>query len=208
MRLDVDVSVALRVCSEVLRKLPYAASSAITRVAKEAVDAGQKEILADFTIRKKFLVNRIRVLQYSTPSTLTAIVGIDTQVQGSPLLLGFFEEGGTKEPIGTGLAIPITGTDVRPSFQSLIPATFKYQNLQLIDDKGKHGTFTVPGIGVFERVAPGNSPDATKLIYLFENSAPLKKHMNLIAAFRAVVEERFATIFHEEFLKEIGKIHN
>lgn len=208
MRLEVDVEVALRIASEVTRKFPFAASNAITRVAKEAVEAGKAEIAADFTIRKKFVIDRVQVLEYSKPSTLTAVIGINTKVQGSPLLLGFFEDGGEKLPsFGSGIAVPITGTDVRPSFQALIKPTWKFPALQIgPDHRGKHKTFIVPGVGVFERVRPGRDPDATKLIYLFEKSAPLGKHMNLRAAFIEKVNSRFPTIFREEYLKEIGKI--
>src|SRR6266404_4711912 len=44
---DIDTEQVIRLTAAVLRQLPYAANNAITRTAKEAVDAGQKEVAAD-----------------------------------------------------------------------------------------------------------------------------------------------------------------
>lgn len=206
VRTEIDISVVLKVFATVLKKISFATNNALTRVAKEMRDEGQKEIAADFTIRKRFILTRLKILQYSKVSDLTAIVGIDAKVQGSPLLLGMFEEGGTKEPAhGSELAVPITGSPARPSFQDQVPTALRYSRLQFVAGKGKKKTFIVPGVGIFERIAPGNSPDATVLIYKFESSAPLKKHMNLIAVMVEVVNARFNVIFWEEFDKEITK---
>jgi len=79
-----------------------------------SLTAGQKEVAADLQIRKKFILNRIKILQYSKVGNLTAIIGIDNKVQGAPLILSFLEEGGTKEPTaGPDIAIPLTGEAAR-----------------------------------------------------------------------------------------------
>ena len=67
MKIDVEIDTdqVVKLVSNVLRQLPYATNSAITRTAKEAVDAGRKEVAADLQLRKKFVLNRIRILQYS-----------------------------------------------------------------------------------------------------------------------------------------------
>jgi hypothetical protein len=206
IKVDVDMQEVVKLTATVLRQLPYAANNAITRTAKEAVDAGQKEITADLQIRKKFILNRIKILQYSKVGNLTAIIGIDPNVQGAPLILGFLEEGGTKEPIkGPDIAIPLTGEAPRPSFPDPVQTSLRYTNLRFDNRKGRKRTFLIPGIGIFQRVAAGDSPDATVLIYSFQPSAKLPQHIHLRNAMLQVIEQRFAPIFTEEFTKEILK---
>jgi hypothetical protein len=205
---EVDISLALKVTAQAIRKLPYATNNALTAVAKEMVTAGQAEIQEKFTIRKSFILKRLRILQYSRVSDLTTIVGINSEVQGSPLLLGYFEEGGEKEPsFGSGIAVPITGSPARSSFSDIVKSALQYTKLQLTDYgsaiEGKQQTYVVPGVGVFQRVAPGNGPDATVLLYAFENSAPLKKHMSLIEVMTEVVNERFNPIFWTQYEIEV-----
>jgi hypothetical protein len=209
----IDISQALKVFAHVTKKLSYAVNNSLTRVAKEAVAEGQREIAADFTIRKRFILTRVKILQYSTRSNLTTVVGIDANVQGSPLLLGFFEEGGTKQPEhGSEIAVPITGSFARPSFPNPIKSALKYTNLHIEGGKGRQRTYVVPGVGIFERInVPGprekgaRKPSQTVLIYKFESSAPLKKHMSLIAVMSKVVADRFLAIFLEEFDKEVTR---
>jgi len=200
----VDVESVVKLTAAVLRQLPFATNNALTRTAKEAVDAGRKELQRDVTVRKQFIVNRIRILQYSKVGNLTAIVGLDAKVQGTPLLLGFLEEGGEKtSSSGVGIAIPLTGEAARPTFQQSVPTGFRYKNLKFIGREGKKKTYIVPDVGVFQRIAPGDSPDATVLIYSFKPSAPLPIHTHIREAMIAVIRERFGAIFNDEFTKEV-----
>lgn len=206
IKVDVDVSGFVKLTSAVLRQLPYAANNAITRTAKEAVDAAQKEVAADLQLRKKFILNRIRILQYSKVGNLTAIIGVDTKVQGAPLLLGFLEEGGTKEATrGPEIAIPLTGEAPRPSFPESVATALRYTNLRFQDRKGRKKTFLIPNVGIFQRVAAGNSPDSTVLIYSFKPSAKIAPHTRIREAMVKVIGERFDAIFTEEFTKEVLK---
>jgi hypothetical protein len=206
IKVDIDMDQVVKLTATVLRQLPYAANNAITRTAKEAVDAGQKEIAADLQIRKRFILNRIKILQYSKVGNLTAIIGIDNKVQGAPLLLGFLEEGGTKEPTrGPDIAIPLTGEAARPTFSSAVTTALRYTNLRFDNRKGRKKTFLIPNVGIFQRIAAGNSPDATVLIYSFQPSAKLPQHIHLRAAMVKVIGQRFNAIFSEEFTKEILK---
>jgi hypothetical protein len=204
IKVEIDSSQVVKLTDAVLRQLPYATNNAITRTAKEAVDAGQKEIAADLQLRKGFILNRIRILQYSRVGNLTAVIGVDERVQGAPLILGFLEEGGTKEPIhGPSLAIPLTGEAPRPTFPDPVKTSLRYKNLRFQDRKGRSKTFLIPGVGIFQRVAAGDSPDATVLIYSFKPSAKLAPHIKLREAMLQVIGERFSPIFSEEFTKEI-----
>jgi len=206
IKADVDVSQVVKLTSTVLRQLPYAANNAITRTAKEAVDAGQKEVAADLQLRKKFILNRIRILQWSKVGNLIAIIGVDTKVQGAPLLLGFLEEGGTKEPTrGPEIAIPLTGEAPRPSFPESVATSLRYTNLRFQNRKGRKKTFLIPGVGIFQRVAAGDSPDSTVLIYSFKPSAKIAPLTRIREAMLKVIVERFDAIFTEEFTKEVLK---
>jgi hypothetical protein len=208
MKIDVqiDSSQVVKLAAAVLRQLPYATNNAITRTAKEAVDAGRNALRSEVTVRKQFILNRIRILQYSKVGNLTAIIGVNANVQGAPLLLGFLEEGGEKTPsAGSGIAIPLTGEAARPSFPQSVPTSFRYKNLHFIGNKGRQRTYIVPGVGVFQRIAPGRDPSATVLIYSFKPSAVLPVHTHIREAMIDLIHSRFATIFTEEFTKEILK---
>lgn len=204
IKVSVDIDSVVKLTAAVIRQLPYAANNAIARTAKEAVSAGKQELQRDLTIRKQFILNRIRILQYSKVNNLTAIIGVDTRVQGAPLLLGFLEEGGTKTPRdGAGIAIPLTGEAARSTFAKSVPTGYRYTNLNFIGRQGKKKTFIVPNVGVFQRIAPGDDPAATVEIYSFKPSAPLPVHVHLRDAMIAVIGARFSAIFSEEFTKEV-----
>jgi len=206
IRIDIDAEAVVKLTANVLRQLPYATNSAITRTAKEAVDAGRKELATDLQVRKKFILGRVKILQYSKVGNLTAIIGIDNKVQGAPLILSFLEEGGTKEPTrGSEIAIPLTGEAPRPSFPDPVVTSLRYTNLRFDNRKGRKKTFLIPNVGIFQRVAAGDSPDATVLIYSFKPSAKLPQHLQLRNAMLKVIGERFGPIFSEEFTKEILK---
>jgi len=208
MRIDVDVDTdkVVALTAAVLKSLPYATNNAITRTAKEAVDAGQKEAGQDLVLRTTFVRNKIKVLQYSRANNLTAVIGVDTsKTQGSPLILGFLEDGGEKTPLhGPEIAVPLSGELARPSFISKVPTSLRYPNLRInADRQGRGKTFVIPNVGVFKRVGVGDDPSATVLIYAFKASAQIPKRLQLREAFLKVIGERFAPIFTEEFVKEI-----
>jgi hypothetical protein len=225
IKIDIDTSSVVRLTEEVLRQLPYAANNAITRTAQEAVAAAQANAAAHLEIRKNFLLRRIRILHYSRVANLTAAIGVDENVQGSPLILGFLEEGQSGEKKGStggGLAVPLTGSPARPSFPSKVTPKLLYKKLDMqkhttsggaIQWKGKQRTFAIPGVGIFERVGRrkprsrrgrgASSQSTTVMIYRFKPSAHLGPHVELRAAMLRVISERFAPIFTAEFEKEI-----
>lgn len=219
IKVDVDSRELVRLTSEVLRQLPYATNAAITRTAKEAVAAAQAEARERLEIRKAFIPKRIRILSYSRANNLTAVIGVDKNVQGSPLILGFLESGQSGEKTGShgdGVAIPLTGSPARPSFPQSVPASMRYTNLQIRNRKGKRHTYVVAGVGVFERIGAGGrkwdraskklitvDQSETVEIYSFKPHVPLPAHVQLREAMLQVISRRFAEIFTEEFAKEI-----
>lgn len=207
IKLDIDISQVVKLTEKVIRKLPYVLNDTITDTAKLVVAAEQDQLRKDFTIRNNFLTGRFRILQYSRVSNLTAIVGIDANVQGAPLLLGFFEEGGEKLPAaGPEIAIPITGEAARLTFAQSVPTALLYKNLKIgVKVQGKtaifpglQNTYLVEGVGVFQRT--GNS---SELIYSFKQSAPLHKRTHMIELAHTVIHDSFARIFNKNFVEEI-----
>jgi hypothetical protein len=212
---------AISTAANVLRQIPYATANAMTRTAKEAVDAGRQEVAAHFTVRKTWIAGRVKIIKYARTGNLTTVGGIDPRVQGAPLLLGYFEEGesGVKDPAhGSGIAIPLTSGPARPDFASPVITAFRYLNLRLTQGKGRRGTYIVPGVGVFERLAPGGrvwskskkkmvtvDSSETALVYLFRPRAPLKTRMQLKQVMERKWAERFPEIFSEEFQREVMK---
>jgi hypothetical protein len=217
MKLDIDVSQVVKLTQKVLRQLPYALNNAITETAKLVVAAGRFELRRDLTIRKDFLPNRFRVIQYSRVTNLTAVIGIDTNVAGSPLLVGFFEEGGSKTPsLGPELAVPITGQPERSDFGQNITTSLLYKNLLLQNGKGRKKTFIVPGIGVFQRIGPYGrvwnkttkrmetvNKAATQILYAFKSSAPLHQRTHVIEVSKQVISDRFDDLFNKAFIAEL-----
>ncbi|MGH9716419.1 MAG: hypothetical protein ACRD4R_06800 [Candidatus Acidiferrales bacterium] len=236
MSVKIDVKVddgdLIRLTSEMLRQAPYAANTAITRTAQEAAIAAQHEAETHLQIRKQFLLKRIRVLQYSRVGNLTAVIGVDENVKGSPLILGFLEEGqsGEKKSLsGPDVAIPLTGSPARPSFAQKVTPKLLYKRLSMerhttaggaTQWKGKQRTFVIPGVGIFQRV--GRAPkskrrdkafiaggraleesSSTVMLYRFKPSAHLGTHVRLRDAMIEVIDERFAAIFTEEFTREL-----
>lgn len=201
----INTDLAFAVAAKVLKKLPFAINNALTETGKQCVDAGRREIEKDFTIRKTFLAKRIQVLQYSRVSNLNVVVGINADVQGSPLLLGYFEEGGTRTPnLGPEIAVPLTGVEggPRPSFPDPVAPAWKYPALAISAGKGKKRTFVIPNVGVFQRIGPGK--EDIQLVYLFERSVELQKRTHLIDTFRATAYANWPANFKAAVIKEIG----
>lgn len=209
IKIDVDTNQLARLCAEALRQAPYAANNAITRTANEAAESARQEASGHLEIRKNFLLRRIRILRYPRASDLTAVIGVDTNVQGSPLILGLLEEGGEKKgSTGGGVAVPLTGSAARPSFADKVTPRLLYKRLDMqrhitargrTQWKGKQRTFVIAGIGIFQRTGP----EATSLLYRFKESARIGAHVRLREAMIAKITERFSNIFSEEFAKEL-----
>lgn len=230
MKISVDTESVVQFCAEVIRQAPYAANNALTRTAQEAATAAQHEAQSRLEIRKDFLLKRIRVLKYPRANDLTAVIGVDANVQGSPLIVGLLEEGGEKKgATGEGVAVPLTGSPARPEFAQKVTPRLLYKKLQMerhttsggfTQWKGKQRTFVIPGVGIFQRF--GRKPKTSRrgkafvangvtlqestrsvLIYKFENGVHIGVHVRLRDAMLAAIRERWNAIFTEEFAKEI-----
>jgi len=228
IKTNIDISRGLATLDLILKKLPYASNNALTRTAKELVGVERDELKSEFQIRKQFILNRVRILKYSRPNDLWTFVGIDRNVQGGPLLLTEFEDGGEKTPAhGSELAVALTGSAVRPSFSQPESPSLLYKALKITpystaggvtQFKGKRRTFVIAGIGVFQRttsrqrgtrakngISSGHGRDeALVLLYSFQPRVPLHQQMHFITTAREMVPRRFGVIWREEFAREMA----
>lgn len=232
MKISVDTESLSRFVAEVIRQAPYAANNAIARTAQEAAEAAQREARSHLQIRKDFLLKRMRVLKYPRANDLTAVIGVDENVQGSPLIIGLLEQGQSGDKTGSsgaGVAVPLTGSPARPEFAAKVTPRLLYKKLQMerhttsggfTQWKGKQRTFVIPGVGVFQRVgrkpktarrgksfasggASSHESSRSVLIYKFDDRVRLGAHVRLREAMIAKIRERWNAIFSEEFAKEI-----
>jgi hypothetical protein len=228
IKTSIDIDRGLATLDLMLKKIPYATNNALTRTAKELVDVEREELRKEFQVRKQFILKRVRIVKYSRPNDLWTRVAIDRDVQGGPLLLTEFEDGGTKTPeLGSELAIALTGGAVRPTFSQAETPSLLYKALKmtphttsggLTQFKGLRRTFVIPGVGVFQRTTSrqrsarakrgvaagkGNDPGIV-LLYRFEPSAPLHQRMHFITTARDFVHVRYPVIWREEFVREMA----
>jgi hypothetical protein len=209
---QIDISGAVDLASRILKKIPYATNTALTAVGKEIIQAEKDDLARIFQIRKQFILNRVRILQYSRANNLVMVIGIDKNVQGGPLLLTEFEEGGVKTPTaGPDIAIPITGGAARPTFAENIPRRLLYEQLKIqrmttkggkLQHKGAKRTFVIEGVGVFQRTGPGRND--MQLLYKFKTSAQLRQRMRFRAIAQAIFNERFRTLWNQAFINELN----
>jgi hypothetical protein len=226
IKTNVDISGALALTDLILKKVPYATNNALTRTAKELIDVERNELKTEFQVRKQFILNRVKIKQYSRPESLWTIVAIDKNVQGGDLLLTMFEEGGEKTSgLGSEVAVPLTGSAARPSFAQNVRPSLLYKSLNMqktatrlgkIQYKGDRRTFIIQGVGIFQRgsskkrgarsKAGSGSRDESgaTLIYSFKRGVPLRAQMHFVRTAREFVRSRFSDLWREEFVKEMA----
>lgn len=179
-----------------IKKVNQAAKAALSKTVLQVQHQERIELNRQFTIRKAaFMRNRIKIFKFpkATPDGLVAVIGINSKVRGSPLLLSQFEDGGRKSPVqGSRVAIPLTGGKARPAFRKGVPPSYRLNRLGFKPNKGgipvgKHRTFILPTkrgeYAVFQRGKGGRSLGADKDIsplYIFRNTVPLKKRMHFV----------------------------
>lgn len=99
------------------------------------------------------------------------------------VLLGLFEQGGTKQPVkGASVAVPITGEAARPAFRDPVTPALQFAALHLRkrrggnEREGAQRTFLIPGVGLFQRTARR----ATELIYAFLRAPRIKPRLGFV----------------------------
>lgn len=194
-----------------VKKMNQAAKAALSKTVLQVQHAERIELNKEFTVRKaSFMRNRVKIFKFpkATPDGLVAVIGIDSRVKGTPLLLAAFEDGGKKSPVqGSRVAIPITGGKARPAFKKSVPASMRLPRLNFQKNKGgipigAKRTFILPTkkgeYAVFQRGPGGRSLGADKNmspLYIFRNNVPLKKRMQFAKIATDLASEQLPKLF-------------
>ena len=204
------------------KKIWQAGKRSLSETTLQVQKAERIEINREFTVRKaSFNRNRVKIFKFPKASIdgMKAIIGIDSKVRGSPLLLQVFEEGGQKLPVeGSRVAIPLTGAKARPSFRQGVAPSLRLDRLALhsrLSDRkviGDKRTFILPTkrgeYALFQRGpggrATGDDPNMSPL-YIFRNRVSLKKRLKFLAVATALAEEQLPKLFNRYLLLYIKK---
>jgi len=192
----VDAAAALFMLKQGEKRIPYLIADTINATAKKVQEAEVRHGQSIFTLRNKaeFIRRQLAIIKpFASPSEARyfAIISVG-QKQG--LLLPRFEAGGVREPVkGKNVAIPVIG-GARPTQTEQIPESFFFSSLRFRRSGGKRGgsvqgllgTYIVPAIGVFQRVA---GQPRGKLIYAFKHSVKLKPELRFVQTARSVVTQ-------------------
>lgn len=193
------------------KKMQQAAKAALSKTVLQVQHAERIELNKEFTIRKaSFMRNRIKIFRFpkASPDGLVAVIGIDSRVRGTPLILSMFEDGGKKSPVqGNRVAIPITGSKARPAFQKSVPPSMRVNRLNFQKNKGgipigNKRTFILPTkrgeYAVFQR-GPGGigTGDDKRMspLYIFRNTVPLKRRMQFVKIATDLAGEQLPKLF-------------
>lgn len=222
MKIDVDVDAAklLLRLEGGEKRFAFAVVNAINATAK-AVQADVREhVKKQFTLRRSEFVLReaavISPFASVSQGRPYAEVGVGSPGRPKPrFLLSQFEEGGPRAPIKgkQSIAVPVIGGPARPSFAQSVPDAFRFTRLGLrltprtegarrkrtVPGEqpvryGLLGTYQVPGVGVFQRVAG----EASRLVYAFVRSEQLPSTLDFEAVARATSDRVFRLALESE----------
>lgn len=219
VNLKVDTSNLVLRLEKGQRRLAYVVANALNRTAKDIQTEERARVAGEFTIRKpEFILRQAAIIKpFASATQGRAFVDISVG-QKSRLLLSTFEEGGARPPFkGKSVAVPITGEEARPSFEQPVPQNLRFTGLRFKLSKGdrrlrrkggrsrheirrgEHGTYLIPGVGVFQR-----SGGESHLIYSFESSIALKPRLRFLDTARRVTSARFNENLQRETISAIS----
>lgn len=168
------------------KQVRFALASALTAVAKEAQFASISSVERAFTVRNNWLqpsnAMGLKVLAATKEDLSAAVV-----TRADWLVL--HEEGGTKKPAGSSLAIPTR--NVRRTKRDMIRRTQRPKAL-----RGKR-TFVLPtknGPVLFQRKGRGKRSTVTAL-YRLKPSARIRRQSTVVEPTARVFERRFDAVF-------------
>lgn len=140
LKLTVDLSLLDEKAKNFEKNLAFSVAQALRETALTIQTKIRNNIKARFKLRKNdFILKRIKISAWPSVKQERpyAIIEVNNNVRGSPLLLGKFEEGGQKDPVvGKHVGVPITGQVARPSWDQNVNARqygFRALNFQQKD---------------------------------------------------------------------------
>jgi hypothetical protein len=181
MRIDVtiDTKELRKRFEERAKSVAFNTANALNETALKIQIAERVNLDRTFTLRRaQFMYQRIKMFAFASvrQNRPFAEIGID---QKPRLLLGMFEQGGTKvSEHGKSVAVPITGGPARPTFRQSVPQPLYVTKLGIRRRKvrrgkpqlkGKLGTFVIPQVGIFQYLNR-----VTKLLYAYVRAPQLQ----------------------------------
>lgn len=190
-----------------IKKVNQAAKAALSKTVMQVQAAERIELNKQFTVRKAaFIRNRVKIFKFpkATPEGLVAVIGIDGNVKGTPLLLSMFEDGGKRTPLsGNSVAVPITGGKARTVFKKSVAPSLRINKLAFQKRgnamEGTKRTVILPTKGgkrvVFQRVGKGKNSQLMPM-YVFERNVHLRKRIHFVKIARDLAEEQLPKLFN------------
>lgn len=191
------------------KRLAFSVAQALNDTALDAQVAERANLDRKFTVRKHAFFYRLIKINFASvkKDRPFAEVYIDTTKKNT--LLSTFEKGGVKQPRkGSNVAVPITGGPARPSFRDPVRRALTFQQIKLRlyrtktgkrQWKGQQGTFLIPDVGVFQRVAGKVKATTARLIYRLKPKPLLKAVLDFVQ----VAEREFNERFEQNFRKRM-----
>lgn len=191
VNVSIDTLGVIEQTEKAQKHLAYSVAQGINATARRIQDAQKKNLEDNFTLRantKAFMLRQAAIIKPFASVKQGRLYAEVSVGQRSKLLLGGYESGAERKPFkGHMIAQPVVGGPARPTFQSKVPEAFTFKGMALKAQKGKqtlvgrNGTYSVRGIGVFQRT--GRSRDDVKLVYAFarEQRLPAKLRWQVTA---------------------------
>lgn len=196
MKIDVkfDTSALRELTPRVQKNLLYSTVQGINDTAKQVQAAERQELAKQLVLRTpntaRFLTNNVAKITFASVKQGRVFGEVAINSKSKNLLLSALAVGGVRrEPVrGSVIAQPITGAAARPSKSSAVskPLTFVSMKLKKVGDgyKGKSGTFTIAGDGVYKRL----NKDEIEKIYDFRREQVIRKELAWVDIARKVVD--------------------
>jgi hypothetical protein len=188
------------------KRLAFSTAQALNETAKEIQTAERVNLDRKFTVRKAgFLYRLIKITAFASPRKGRPFAEVAIDPAKKRVLLGIFERGGEKEPAkGKSVAVPLTGGPARPTFKQPVQGEFTFRKLRFrrhrtktgkVQWKGEQRTFTIPGLGVLQRVGGKAKDSVARLIYAFQR----RPHLKALLDFTEVAVRTFNREFEQQF---------
>lgn len=222
MRLDVNIDakyLQARMLKE-QKRLAYNTVQALNNTAK-VIQAEERKILAlRVKVRKKDFIDRLIKIAFASVGQGRPYAEVYIDNTKARLILSTLEDGGIKTPAkGKNVAVPITGSPARPSFDQSVPAALTFGSLGLkpeLTSQGKTARGAARAAGsrfsikanpktgnvIFQGrmgtyLIPGEglfqhqSGGKSILLYRFEKNVKLKKRLSFVVTAQRVFAEQF-----------------
>lgn len=213
---DINVLGAIDKTAKAQKNLVYSVVQGINATAKKIQEAQQQQLEKRFTLRsntKAFMLRNVAIIKPFASvgaGRLFAEVGVG---QRNRLLLGGYETGEERKPFkGHMIAQPVVGSPARPTFGQPVQPQFTFRAMALKAAKGKqaanrkvgnNGTYSVRGVGVFQRTGPGR--EGSKLLYGFARQQRLPAKLNWQKTARDIAAKWLNEYTTQAFLKSLNR---